>query len=92
LQAALETEGVERRVALTLPGFLGLSAILGSTDLVATLPRHTAETLAAAARLQVLPCPFAVPGFQVKQYWHARRETDQGGAWLRDACWQLFGR
>jgi DNA-binding transcriptional LysR family regulator len=42
---------VTRRVLLELPGFLGLAAIVQSTDLVATLPRHTGETLAQASGL-----------------------------------------
>lgn len=46
LDGALKSQGIERRVLLELPGFLGLSAILSSSDLVATLPRHIGETLA----------------------------------------------
>lgn len=40
IDSTLKERGIERQVLLELPGFLGLSAILSSTDLVATLPRH----------------------------------------------------
>lgn len=90
LEGALKAQGVERRMLLELPGFLGLSAILSSTDLIATLPRHIGSTLAAAAGLRVLPCPIAIPSFTVKQYWHARFHHDSANAWLRGICAELF--
>jgi hypothetical protein len=47
----LEELGIEGRAMLRLPGFLGLTAILGKSDLVVTLPRHIGETLAALSTL-----------------------------------------
>ncbi|MDB5930519.1 MAG: transcriptional regulator, LysR family [Polaromonas sp.] len=90
LDGTLKSQGLARRVLLELPGFLGLSAILSTSDLVATLPRHIGETLARAAGLRVLPCPFEIPGFTVKQYWHARYHHDAGNRWLRGLCAELF--
>lgn len=81
---------IRRQIRLELPGFLGLSAILSSSDLVATLPRQIGETLARAAGLRTLPCPFEVPGFTVKQYWHARYHHDSANRWLRSVCANLF--
>lgn len=90
LDTALKDQGITRRVLLELPGFLGLSAILSTSDLVATLPRHIGETLAQAAGLRILPCPVAIAGFTVKQYWHARYHHDPGNRWLRGLCADLF--
>jgi DNA-binding transcriptional LysR family regulator len=90
LDGALKARSQERRVLLELPGFLGLPAILSSTDLVATLPRQIGETLANAAGLRVLPCPFAIPAFKVKQYWHSRYHHDKASIWLRSVCAGLF--
>lgn len=92
LEAAIKALGVERRVALKLPGFLGLPAILLSTDLVATLPQHIGETLARSAGLRVLKCPFKIPSFTVKQHWHARYHHDPANRWLRSVCAELFLR
>jgi DNA-binding transcriptional LysR family regulator len=90
LDNALSSQGILRKIVLELPGFLGLSAILSTTDLVATLPRGFGETLAQAAGLQVLPCPFAIPSFPVKQYWHERYHHDSANRWMRGVCAGLF--
>lgn len=90
IERALATRSIKRTVPLELPGFLGLSAILATTDLVATLPRHIGSTLAQAADLHVLPCPVEIDGFTVKQYWHARYHHDAGNRWLRTLCADLF--
>lgn len=94
LQAALERHAVERRILLELPGFLGLAAIVSTTDLVATVPRHIGETLASSspAALTVYDCPVPVPPFTVKQHWHARYHQDPANRWFRGLCEDLFAR
>jgi DNA-binding transcriptional LysR family regulator len=83
--------GVKRRVALELPGFLGLPAILSGSDLVATLPRQIGETIAADAGLRRMPCPVAIPHFAVKLYWHARFHQDSAHRWIRSLCADELG-
>ena len=90
LDAALDRLHIDRRVALELPGFLGLAAIVSSTDLLITLPRQIGETLAQIGGLQVFPCPFAIAPFTVKQHWHTRYHRDAGNCWLRGVCAALF--
>jgi DNA-binding transcriptional LysR family regulator len=91
LDQALAREHVERRIVLELPGFLGLGAIIQTTDLIATLPRHIGETLARANDLAVHACPIPVEGFAVRQHWHARYHHEAGNRWLRGVVSQLFG-
>ncbi len=103
LQRALVAHGIERRVVLELPGFLGLGAIIGSTDLLATLPRHIGTTLAHGTTLAqgnglahgnglaLWPCPLPVDRFEVAQYWHPRFDNEPGSRWLRDLVAELFG-
>jgi DNA-binding transcriptional LysR family regulator len=90
LDAALKRRRIERRVLLELPGFLGLAAIVSTTDLIATLPRQIGETLAQVGGLKVHACPVPIPGFTVKQHWHARYHHDPGNRWLRGLCASLF--
>jgi DNA-binding transcriptional LysR family regulator len=90
LDKALQHIGQQRQTQLALPGFLGLSAILLSSDLIATLPRHIGETLGHAAGLRVYPCPLPIEGFTVKQYWHTRFHHDPANRWLRAVCGTLF--
>jgi DNA-binding transcriptional LysR family regulator len=90
LEAALLARRVRRNIALELPGFLGLYAIVSTTDLIATLPRHTGETLAKLGDMKVYPCPVPIPKFAVKQHWHVRYHHDAGNRWLRNTLASLF--
>jgi DNA-binding transcriptional LysR family regulator len=90
LQDSLRRHGIERRILLELPGFLGLASILSTTDLVATVPRTIGETVAKTGAIRVVPCPVKVPAFPVSQYWHARYHHDPGGRWLRSTCATLL--
>jgi DNA-binding transcriptional LysR family regulator len=92
LDAALVEAATHRKIQLELPGFLGLSGILSSTDLLATLPRQIGETLARTAGLQVLTCPIAIPSFLVKQHWHVRYHDDGANKWIRSIVAELFLR
>jgi DNA-binding transcriptional LysR family regulator len=90
LDAAMQRHKVERRVQLELPGFLGLAAIVSTTDLVATVPRHIGETLSRGSGLAVFDCPVPISTFTVKQHWHARYHQEPGNRWLRAVCAELF--
>ena len=90
LEAGLARAGIERRIMLELPAFLGLGMIIGTTDLLATLPRHIGQTLADMHGLRVHDCPVEVEGFTVKQHWHARYHQDSGNRWLREVVRGLF--
>lgn len=90
LQTSLSSQRIRRRVLLELPGFLGLATIVADTDLVATVPRHIGETLAASGTIRVVPCPVRIAGFTVRQYWHSRFHHDAGHRWLRSLGAELF--
>lgn len=92
LNAALAAQRIERRVLLELPSFLGLPAIVSTTDLLVTLPRHIGETLAKVNDLSVFDCPVRIDSFTVKQHWHTRYHRDAGNRWLRGLCAKLFLR
>ena len=90
LDGALERTGIRRKVYLELPSFLGLAAIVSTTDLVVTLPRHIGQTLARLGGVTVHACPVDVPGFAVCQHWHARYHQDPANLWLRRTLAGLF--
>lgn len=87
---AMKTQGVERRIVLELPGFLGLTITLAATDLIATLPRTIGQTLADIGHLRIYDSPVRIPSFMVKQHWHSRYHDDPANRWLRGLCAQLF--
>ena len=92
LQGALAQLDFRRRVLLELPGFLGLGAIVSTTDLIATLPRHIGESLAEMNDLAVFSCPVPIQGFEVRQHWHLRYHDEPGNRWLRRVVADLFMR
>ena len=72
---------------------LAPGVVLEAKRIDAGLLRHIDETLARSTGLnglRVLPCPFEIPGFTVKQYWHARYHHDADSRWLRGICAELF--
>ncbi|GGF73852.1 DNA-binding transcriptional regulator, LysR family [Mameliella alba] len=86
LHTALEAAGITRRIALSLPGFLGLPSVLTGSDLIATLPRHIGTALSRQAGLGISDCPIPIDSFQVKVHWHARVQADPTNAWLRETA------
>ncbi|WP_153110825.1 LysR family transcriptional regulator [Propionivibrio limicola] len=86
IEAEMRRQRIERRVLVTLQGFLGVAKIIETTDMIATLPREIGATLAAGASIHLFPCPVPVPSYMVSQYWHARFHHDPGNRWLRSIC------
>jgi DNA-binding transcriptional LysR family regulator len=86
----MKRQNIERRVHLTVPGFLGLAAVIAVTDMIATLPRGIGTALANSKGLQLLRCPVQLPKYKVKQFWHSRFHLDPGNQWLRSTCAVLY--
>ena len=79
-----------RSVVLELPNFLGIGALVASTDLMITVPERVAETLVRIAAVKMLSPPFELPAFAIQQYWHERYHHDPGNRWLRSVIADLF--
>lgn len=86
----LEQAGVQRRIALRIPNFLGVASIIASTDLIATIPQGLGESFAQQHKLRVLPVPVKFPDYAVKQHWHERYHQDPANQWLRAVVAKLF--
>lgn len=86
----LARKSVVRKVGVQIPNFIGLATVVGSTDLIATLPSRAARILAQGSNAQVLALPVDIPGYQVRQQWHERMQRDPGHAWLRKLIATLF--
>ncbi len=92
IDQVLEQRGIARKIALRLPNFLGLAAIVGSTDLLVTVPALLGQTLEAAHNVKTLKSPIAFPPYAVKQHWHERFHHDLRNRWLRGVVAQLFAK
>ncbi|NPD70009.1 LysR family transcriptional regulator (plasmid) [Lichenicola cladoniae] len=92
LDEALEANGLQRRIALSVP-FLSAAELLGQSDLIAVMPARVAAHLGAGLEVRALPC--AGPPVDLWMTWHRRRDGDAEQLWVRDtirSCLQAIGR
>ncbi|MBP0634457.1 LysR family transcriptional regulator [Cupriavidus sp. AcVe19-6a] len=78
---ALTLAGMQRRVVLSVPHFLFVTAVLASTDLVAMVPERLVRD---APALRVVEPPVEVPGYEMSMLWHERVHRDPAHRWLRE--------
>ena len=90
INAALAAAGVDLQRAFSVPHFAAVPYILGTTDLVATVPQKLAERAAGPFLLDYAETPLALPPLQTNMFWHRRYHQDEGGRWLRDLLAEMF--
>ena len=90
LEQTLSKRGQARDVALSVPQFLLLPAVVAETDLVATVPASVARAFAGPYHLAVWPLPVQMPELVLYQYWHQRYNADTSNRWVRGLIRQLF--
>ncbi|MGB4195617.1 MAG: LysR family transcriptional regulator [Limnohabitans sp.] len=88
---ALERQGLQRRIRLTVPHYVALGDVLGHSDLIATVPERFAQRVTTPFGLTTRPLPLAVDGSVIHQFWHAHLHKDPGHQWLRSMVAQCFG-
>ncbi|WP_407792366.1 LysR family transcriptional regulator [Pigmentiphaga litoralis] len=77
---ALSKRRGRRNVRLTVTHYQRSAAIVGQSDLLATVP---AQAIEGIDTLQHVALPFPMPRAQVRQFWHRRAHTDAAHKWLR---------
>lgn len=85
VDAALSALGLGRQIALTLPNFLVVPVIVGSTDCVATLPKRVADRLGPAMGCVVVEPPLDLAPWTTRLIWPVRLERSPLHMWFRDA-------
>ena len=83
IDRSLATRGASRRIALRLP-YLSAGAVLGQSDMVATLSRRVAEAMVRGSALQLRELPFTSPTVRTSMLWHRRLDGYPAHRWLRD--------
>lgn len=80
----LREHGLKRTITLRITQFMTISAVIGPTDLIITVPELLAKQV-MTDELQMLPLPEALqtPSFTVSQIWHERFTQDPAHQWLR---------
>jgi DNA-binding transcriptional LysR family regulator len=79
-------------VRITSESFLLSALLVENTDLVVTIPGRITGILGARlGAFRLIEPPIELPGFDVKQYWHGRFDSDPGNQWLRRAIASAVG-
>ncbi len=80
----LHSRGLSRRIAVTVPHYLAIPAIVANSDLIGVVPERLARQTARALRLKIFEPPVPLPDVSVMMAWHERLQFDQAHSWLRD--------
>ena len=83
IDRSLARRGARRRIALRLP-YLSTAAVLGKSDMVATLSRRVAEAMVRGSALQLCELPFTSPTLRTSMLWHRKLDGSPAHRWLRD--------
>jgi DNA-binding transcriptional LysR family regulator len=84
VDAALATHGLERTVALVVPGPLAALAIAADSELVATVSATLARWGRKSLPLRLVEVPLPLPRTVIAQCWHPRLGADPAHRWLRE--------
>lgn len=83
VERTLRKHGLDSRIAVRVPHFLALPVIVGSSDLVATVPRPLGVLMTDAAPIEILSHPLKLPKLVIRQFWHERFDAEPALMWLR---------
>ena len=86
----LEQAGVRAQTRYQVPHFSAVPYIIGSTDLVVTVPQKLAERAAGPFGLAYVRPPLRLPTLQTNVFWHRRFHQDEGNQWLRGLIGEIF--
>lgn len=79
----MQKKKISRNVQVMVPDFLGIDALVASSELIATVPLTLGKMFAASRQLEVLKHPFPLPRSTAKIYWHERNHRDSAQQWFR---------
>ena len=81
IDEALKPFGLEREIVTIVDGFSTALALVGTSDLIATVPeRHTGNLRVG---MHSFPLPVSAPEITISLFWHPRLDADPAHRWLR---------
>ncbi|MCE3224254.1 MAG: transcriptional regulator, LysR family [Nitrospira sp.] len=81
IDEALKPFGLEREIVTIVDGFSTALALVGASDLIATVPeRHTGNLRVG---MHSFPLPVSAPEITISLFWHRRLDADPAHRWLR---------
>ncbi|KQQ97342.1 LysR family transcriptional regulator [Massilia sp. Leaf139] len=88
----LEKAGIGASTRFRVPHFTAVPYIIGSSDLVVTVPQRLAERAGPPFGLAWITPPLQLPLLQTNMFWHRRYNQDPGNQWLRGMVADTFGQ
>lgn len=86
---ALAALGLSRRVAVIVPGFPAVIAVVSASDLLGLVPRSACLAL-PGYEMALFEPPIPMPELVISQIWHPRMDADAGHRWLRAMVFEAF--
>lgn len=84
LERALSESDRPPRIAVSLPHFLALPALLEGSDYAAIVPRPLAIALGRTHSITTSELPYVTTPLEVRLLWHERVENEPSHEWLHD--------
>jgi DNA-binding transcriptional LysR family regulator len=84
LERALADSERPLRIAVSLPHFLALPALLVDSELAAIVPRPLARALEQAHAITTYELPYTTAPVEVRLLWHERVEHEPSHEWLHE--------
>lgn len=80
----LAQRGLTRQVRLITPSYLGVPYAIGSSQMVALVPRTLAKDFCDRFDLATLDVNMDLPDYEVYLYWHERTHNHKDHMWFRE--------
>ena len=87
----LRDEGLQRRIAVSVPHWRTAPSMISNTDLILTVATRTLDNALLDEELVSLSPPLPIPPFPFVQIWHNRFGEDPAHWWLREQVRQVVG-
>jgi len=88
----LARRGLTRRIAMEVPHYLSMPAILKQTDYVSTMPRRVAQVVAENYGLKIVNLPLDVPDMPIYMSWNTAQTSEPAHRWFRESIQSLCRR
>lgn len=90
IDSLLRAEGLQRRIAVSVPHWRTAPSMIHNTDLILTVATRTLDDALLNQELVQLNPPLTIPPFPFVQIWHHRFSADPAHTWLREQIKQVI--
>jgi len=84
IDTILHSRGLSRRIAVTVPHYLTIPAIVAKSNLLGVVPEAMARRAARSLRLKIFDPPIALPDITIMMIWNERAQFDHAHRWFRE--------